>query len=121
MRRFALPILVHACCALILVQMTGVHLHTELEKHDDSVEHFPHLEQAFSSHHIDDSAHADVSVNEPAPTSFFKLDVFAAIPHVSYFAPSANWRVRQVHSEPIPVTRQNVYWRPHLRAPPPLV
>ena len=121
MRPSVVSTLVVACISLLTVQMSDVHLHAKVGTHDHGVVHGPQLQQAFSSDHADDGSHADVSVNEPAPSSFTKSEVYAAPPAITHFPISAAWQSHQIPPEPAPLNFKHLHWRPPLRAPPALV
>ncbi len=123
MRPSAVTTLVIACLSLLTVQMSDVHLHAKVGKHDDGVTHGAQLQPAFSSDHADDGSHADVSVSEPAPSSFTKTksDVHATAPAITHFAFTAAWQVHPIPPEPAPVNSKHLRWRPPLRAPPALI
>ena len=104
--------------SLLFVQVAGVHLHVEVGHDDSDLVHGVHVEQAFSTHHVNDDSHIDVDVNDTATNPLLKVDSLAAA--LSIY-PSLDLGVRRSVAH-LPQEenskRQHLRLRPPLRAPP---
>lgn len=110
-----------ACCALLFVQLAGVHLHAGSSAHAGHVGHDGygvHLDQDLSSHHADDHEHTEVSLYEPAPLKFSKYDLYVVLPQPVRLVPPALWYSHDVATGPPVAAAGARYSRPSSRAPP---
>lgn len=104
--------------SLLFVQVAGVHLHVEVGHDDSELVHGVHVEQAFSTHHVNDDNHIDVDVNDTATNPLLKVDSLAA----ARWIPPSLGLVVQLSVVHLPreesSKRQHLRLRPPLRAPP---
>ncbi|MFT7653816.1 MAG: hypothetical protein ACI9ON_004053 [Limisphaerales bacterium] len=104
--------------SLLFVQVAGVHLHVDVGHGGSDFVHGVHVEQAFSSHHVNDDGHVDVDVNDTAANPLLKVAFLAASASIVPFL-DLGIRLSIVHlPQDEHSKRQHVRLRPPLRAPP---
>ena len=122
MSRFLNSIAATACICLLAMQMSGMHLHVDLDGDDAGIHvaHLPHIAQVHQSspHGHDHSAEMDVALLEQVGFNWSQLvplifacaigvALIACMPRRFTFAPQQTSKVRHRYR-----------WRPPLRAPP---
>ena len=115
MRRVSFLLAALACLCLLVMQLSGLHLHVDASGSDAGL-HGTHAHQVISSDH-DHSAEIDVQLLEQFGVSWSKL-----IPLISQviLLLTVLWIVLPLWSPPIKSSkaRSRLHWRPQLRAPP---
>jgi hypothetical protein len=105
-----------ACLSLLVMQMSGLHLHIETDNASTNL-HGSHLQQAESPGH-DHSTDVDVSLVEKLRINWTQLIPLILACAILLFA--QGWLQQRLWLPPIQLgklSRQN-RWRPPLRAPP---
>ena len=116
MHRIRSSIAASACLCLLVMQISGLHLHVDPKGNDAGI-HGTHVHQADPDDH-DHSADIDVPLLEQLGISWSKL-IPLLLACVFVFL-AAVWVQLSLRAPPIQTgrVRQRLRWRPPLRAPP---
>jgi hypothetical protein len=125
MRGVSKPIAAVACLYLLIIQVSGLHLHVDEDGHDAGI-HAAHLHQVVSEDHVyhqhgdlhDHSAEVDVSLLEQLSASWSKLIPLLIACVISVYLGLRLQQSLQTPSRQLGKIRHREHWRPPLRAPP---
>lgn len=116
MKKVASPMLLVACICLIMMQMSGTHIHVDARGEHAGL-HGTHLHET-DHHGHDHSAESDVSVLEEQGLTWSKLlSIIVACVALLF---SQHWPRQRLWLLPVHFAkpRRRSRWRPPLRAPP---
>jgi len=113
--------LLYVCTALLFMQFSGIHIHVDLESSDETVTHNLNLydiEDHVSAHDHQSSIDIDIFELSTSWSKIFQYFIVTVFLLLCFFLTGK-------HFFPPPLAQfkftKRHYWRPILRAPPPLL